>query len=639
MIRPNAYTCLLTVATLAMLASVPTAAATSVAPDRAVRALPAAASAPDRIDQLLRSMLARREFLGAALVARGNRVLLARGYGYADRAARRPNSALTQFRITGLTSLVTRAAAYRLRDRSQLDLNAPVCSFISRCRRDWAWVTVGAVLRREARLPNVRRLRMQTREPPSIAEAVAWLVTQPLPAQRGPEAGDTGGVAAGDVILARLIERASGLSWQQYIQRHFFAPSGMTSTFPDEGVSPNRRAVGYMLPSFRRGKDVQFTSPDPAQGLWSTVGDVYRFERALFAGRLLSKSSREALFGADPDFAQGMHAYDSAISRVTDGFYQLLERHAEQRIVVVLLTNGRKPQYLFYEIANQLATIAAGKTTAQPVKLPTGDLIAYLTSSAGIEAATLDGAQRFPIGSQFGGRPVALGWSPSGDHLAFIRCRASTCRTYVIGADGRGERSVGDGRFADWMPDGGGLIMLIARPGDSQFQGRVVAVSLAGGSREIGGGATAIAAAISADGRWLLYTTPIHGARVDHSRGRNWLMLRDLETKQTRRVWSRPGFYQIRSGAWSSSANTFAFTRRERLGALDGAVYVMSVDGSPREIATGGNWGATWAPDGRRLVFNLGIGCQARIVSIDGSTAPSTLPFRACFVAWRPAAS
>ncbi len=284
------------------------------------------------------------------------------------------------------------------------------------------------------------------------------------------------------------------------------------------GAARARRAVGYVLPRVRVGVDFQFTRPDPAQGLWSTVGDLFRFQRALDAGKIVSPAARDAILGAQSFVQRGEHAYDTV--RATGGDVRLV--------------------------------------------------------SAGL----------------------VLDWMPDGRSLAV-------------------QRPVGSGR--DWF---------------------VVVVSSTGsvGRRLLP--ENAIGATLSPDGRLLAFTTSLYGGAAGRAAQKNWLVVRDLQRKQQWRVSSVPGFYQVRSGAWSRDSGRLAYTRRRSIGALSAGVFVA--DPSPdwasarvARVAGDGNNGASWSPDGTRLAFNRGISCNATILTV-ASGATERFPHEACEPVWRP---
>jgi CubicO group peptidase (beta-lactamase class C family) len=97
----------------------------------------------------------------------------------------------------------------------------------------------------------------------------------------------------GFVLLGRIIEQVSGMSYYDYVRSHVFEPAGMKSTdsLPETENVPNR-AVGYLR---RNTEWVSNADTLPWRGMaagggYSTAGDLLRFALALESGKLISKS-------------------------------------------------------------------------------------------------------------------------------------------------------------------------------------------------------------------------------------------------------------------------------------------------------------------------------------------------------------
>jgi CubicO group peptidase (beta-lactamase class C family) len=111
----------------------------------------------------------------------------------------------------------------------------------------------------------------------------------------------------GYVILGKIVEQLSGMSYSDYVQKHIQGPAGMTSTSLDASNGARGTAVGYT-----RSSDM-FADPDPATpprsnqdflpgrgssagGGYSTVRDFARLDAALRNGKLLKPATVDLLF-------------------------------------------------------------------------------------------------------------------------------------------------------------------------------------------------------------------------------------------------------------------------------------------------------------------------------------------------------
>lgn len=220
-----------------------------------------------RLERLLAADARRLDLNGTVLVARNGRILVRKGYGFADAARRVPNGPRTRFRITSLTSRFSLVAIEQLGRRGRLDLDASICAHIAACPATWQAITPQLVLEGRSGLPLLPAGTPQR----SLSGWIGWLRGQPLRFQPG-TARDRGD--ARFLVGAHLVERASGRSWIDYLRMRIFVPAHMTDTVLDRPSLP-RRARPYMRTRSRTlGLPASFRPlvvPDVLYGLASTV--------------------------------------------------------------------------------------------------------------------------------------------------------------------------------------------------------------------------------------------------------------------------------------------------------------------------------------------------------------------------------
>jgi CubicO group peptidase (beta-lactamase class C family) len=101
---------------------------------------------------------------------------------------------------------------------------------------------------------------------------------------------------SGYILLGAVIERVSGQSYSAFLQDHIFAPLGMRDTGYDENKPPSpQHAIGY-LSAHHQPVYLDMSEFGPAGALASTVEDLYRWDRALVAHRLVSQQAMDAMF-------------------------------------------------------------------------------------------------------------------------------------------------------------------------------------------------------------------------------------------------------------------------------------------------------------------------------------------------------
>ncbi len=233
-------------------------------------------------------------FSGVLLVAHGDEVLLQRVWGLADRDAGTPVTLDTRFRLGSMNKMFTAVAVLQLVEAGTLSLEGSVGqSLPGYPNADIAKVTLRQLLTHAGGTGDIfgpafdqHRLSLKTHDD-YIRLYGARGPTHP-PGQAHEYSN------YGYVLLGAIIERASGLSYEDYVARHVFAPAGMhdTGALPEDVDVPGR-ARAY---THKDGAWVDAAATLPYRGTaagggYSTAADLLKFARALRAGTLLSPAS------------------------------------------------------------------------------------------------------------------------------------------------------------------------------------------------------------------------------------------------------------------------------------------------------------------------------------------------------------
>lgn len=252
----------------------------------------------DELDRILRE----QRINGSVLVARGDRILLAKGYGYANRALRRPNTIDTQFRVTWLADQFTDVGLLQLHARGRINLDAPLCTYVSRCPPTWRSFTARQLQKQKVHFDPPVDIRQGT-----FAAAFDRLRRSRLVPGPRPRFLATANARNRELLKQFILMHAAGATWRDYVQRHILRPSGMSATVFEDGVAPRTRAEGYSRQAPVRVPDARLT-PEQSDGMRSTVRDFYKYERALSKGLLLPSAAVEELQRAVPgSYIAGYH--------------------------------------------------------------------------------------------------------------------------------------------------------------------------------------------------------------------------------------------------------------------------------------------------------------------------------------------
>jgi CubicO group peptidase (beta-lactamase class C family) len=323
-----------------------------------------------RMEEVIQSFVADRRFMGAVLVARGDDLLLDKGYGFADLEWHVPNSPKAKFRLGSITKQFTAASILLLEERGKLSVNDPVKKYMPDAPAAWDKITIFNLLTHTSGIPNFTGFPdYQKLEPfpATPAELVARFRDKPLDFQPGEKWNYSN---SGYVLLGYLLEKISGESYAKFVQENIFTPLGMTNSGYDSNSSiiPNR-ASGYTRTDtgFANAGYIDMTIPLSAGALYSTTEDLLKWEQGLFSGKLLSAESLKKMttpFKNDYAFGLVVHTVNGEEeiqhNGGIEGFNTSLAYYPNDKLTVVVLgnVNGGAPD----EIAHDLHNIAEGRT-------------------------------------------------------------------------------------------------------------------------------------------------------------------------------------------------------------------------------------------------------------------------------------
>ena len=234
------------------------------------------------MDGFLPYALAAGDIAGAVVVVvKDGQVLLQKGYGYADVKTRAPvDPQATLFRPGSVSKLFTWTAVMQLVEQGKLDLDADLNRYIDFKipPRDGKPMTLRQVMTHTTGLEEQIRalITADDAEITPLGDALKHWVPE-----RIHQPGTTPAYSNYATALAGyIVERVSGESFDDYIERHIFQPLGMAhSSFrqPLPKALLDGMSKGYAKASEGEAKPYEFISLAPAGSLAATGADMARF--------------------------------------------------------------------------------------------------------------------------------------------------------------------------------------------------------------------------------------------------------------------------------------------------------------------------------------------------------------------------
>ena len=324
-----------------------------------------------KLDQLLAGYQKNRAFIGSALVAKGGKPVLEKGYGLANIELDVPNGPDTKFRLGSITKQFTATAILQLEEQGKLAVTDAACKYVAECPETWKAITIHQLLSHTSGIPSYTdgpefsKPKMM-RIPLSPMEVLMLTKDKPLEFPPGEKWKYDN---SGYIFLGVIIEKVSGEKYADYLKKHIFGPMDMPDSGHDDSnlILQDSDAGSRSMPSgeFRNADYLDMSLPYAAGSLYSTARDLARWDRALYTDKVLSKASREKMWTP----VKNNYAYGWGVQPLKDhkqvshggginGFSTHIARYPDDDAIVIVLSNNERANTS--AIASGLADILFG---------------------------------------------------------------------------------------------------------------------------------------------------------------------------------------------------------------------------------------------------------------------------------------
>jgi CubicO group peptidase (beta-lactamase class C family) len=259
-----------------------------------------AASHAEQIDALLSAYHQKRQFNGAALVAEKGNVILKKGYGMANMEWQIPNTPDTKFRLGSITKQFTSMIVMQLVKEGRIGLDEKITTYLPDYRKDTGdRVTVRNLLSHTSGIPSYTSIpgfiQNQSRDPYKVADFVKKYTSGDLEFEPGTKfVYDNSGY----FLLGAIVEHVTGKPYEEALRERIFDPLGMSDSGYDRSSRViAKRAAGYQLTpeGYENAPYLDMSIPYAAGSLYSTVEDLYKWDRALYTDRLLPPDLKKTM--------------------------------------------------------------------------------------------------------------------------------------------------------------------------------------------------------------------------------------------------------------------------------------------------------------------------------------------------------
>jgi len=316
-----------------------------------------------RVETHINAFVRLRTFGGSILVAQKGKVLVCKGYGMANYEHDVPNTPRTKFRIGSMTKQFTAMAIMQLQERGRLHVQDPIAKYVEDIPDSWKDVTIHHLLTHTSGIPLYYAYpdyAAYSRTPMTPRELIETVMDKPLDFPPGEGCRHS---CSGFNILGLIIEKISGMPYADFLHENIFDPLDMKdSGFDLPSPVLENRAQGYVRLAngeWANAGYIHMSVPYAAGALYSTVEDLYKWDRALYSEKLVSRKSLEAIFtpyakdskygltSGGGGWAYGYGWIISATNRGkvfshsggVNGFSTNIARHVDEDACIIVLCN------------------------------------------------------------------------------------------------------------------------------------------------------------------------------------------------------------------------------------------------------------------------------------------------------------
>lgn len=327
----------------------------------------------DGIDDLVNTQLKKRQIPGVSLaVLKDGKVIKAAGYGFANVELNVPATKDTVYEIGSISKQVASEAVMLLVEDGKLSLDDPINKYLPDNAPDsWKAITLRQLLNHTAGLKDWTEIKeFSYRREYTGEEFIDLVKGAPLQYVPGTSWAYTN---TGPPLLGIIVERASGVPYEQFVTERVFKPMGF-STFRfrrQDEIVPNR-ASGYQLADgkLKNGEPFRPRVIAPSGGVLASAVDLAGWFTAVLEGKLVKRASLDQMlapvrladgrrvthgFAFFTDSFNG-HKMIFHHGSTVGGFGSVVRYYPNEKLTVAVIGNvedgGWGPEYISLRVAN-----------------------------------------------------------------------------------------------------------------------------------------------------------------------------------------------------------------------------------------------------------------------------------------------
>lgn len=321
-----------------------------------------------QIDSLFNAFHAKGQLNGNVLIAEKGKPIHQKSFGYANETSKEKLNRNSIFELASCSKQFTAFAIVKLKEQGKLNYDDLIINYIPELK-DYDKITIRHLLNHTSGLPDYMQLMDSLWDKSKIAtnkDIINMFATHQPNLLFEPntkfEYSNTG-----YALLAVIIQRVSGESYNDYLKKYIFKPLKMKHTLVHNGRYHPKKIDNYVLGYVYNDSTKQFVLPDDYEPtkivIWldgvqgdgsviSTASDLLKWDRALYAKQLISEKSTKEIFepatlndGSKTEYGFGWFlinnewGFQASHTGAWPGYATIIERNITKDNTIIILTN------------------------------------------------------------------------------------------------------------------------------------------------------------------------------------------------------------------------------------------------------------------------------------------------------------
>ncbi|MFT3827731.1 MAG: serine hydrolase [Chitinophagaceae bacterium] len=334
-----------------------------------------AQSTVEKLNELLTANVTAGKFNGSVLVAQKGKVLLEKGYGKKDVKAGTFNDSVTIYQVGSVTKQFTAALILWLQEQKKLSVTDKLSKYFPGYPQGDK-ITIENLLTHTSGVHNYTDsagfMQTEITKPVTSDKMIAMFRSWPLDFEPGTQWNYSN---SGYSLLGYIIEKITGKPYETLMHQVILGPVGMEhSGFDFKHLQSADKATGYLTLTKTGGMPAPIVDSSvsfSAGALYTTVGDLYRWDRAINSNKIVKAASWQKAF---TPYKQN-YGYGWMIDSLygtprihhgggIHGFNSNIARFPSEDVTIILISNVNTP--LLESLTRDIAAILFNKPYTLP---------------------------------------------------------------------------------------------------------------------------------------------------------------------------------------------------------------------------------------------------------------------------------